>query len=79
MTTDQSLLGEQVQVRVKKLELVGTETIMMHYLLLELMEQTMKVVQNLVQLGKHFGRKEKLETAKKYDWIEPMQKQEIQG
>ena len=79
MATDQSLLGKQVQVKVKKLELVGTETIMMHHLLLELMEQTTSAVQNWVQLGKHFGQKEKLETVKKYDQIEPMQKQEIQG
>ena len=79
MATDQSLLGEQVQVRVKKLELVGMETIMMHHSLLELMEQTMSAVQNWVQPGEHFGRKGKLEMAKKYDWIEPMQKQEIQG
>ena len=79
MATDQLLLGEQVQVRVKKLELVGTETIMMHHSLLELMEQTMKADQNQVQPGKHFGQKEKLEMAKKYDRIEPMQKQEIQG
>ena len=79
MATDQSLLGEQVQVRVKKLELVGTETIMMHHLLLELMEQTMKAGQNQVRLGKHFGGKEKQEMAKKYDQIESMQKQEIQG
>ena len=42
---DQSLLGEQAQVRVKKLELVETETMIMHHLLLELMEQTMKVDQ----------------------------------
>ena len=51
---DQSLLGEQVQIRVKKLELVGTETIMMHHWLLELMEQATKTDQNWVQLGKHF-------------------------
>ena len=43
MTTDKSLPGEQVQVRVKKLELVGTETIMMHHSLLELMEQMTKL------------------------------------
>ena len=79
MATDQLLLGEQVQVRVKKLELVGTETIMMHHLLLELMEQMMKADQNRVRPGEHFGQKEKLETVKKYDRIEPMQKQEIQG
>ena len=48
MAMDQSLMGEQVQVRVKKLELVGMETIMMHHLLLELMGQMMKVVQNWV-------------------------------
>ena len=52
---DQSLLGKQVQVRVKKLELVGTETIMMHHSLLELMEQMTKADQNQVQPGKHFG------------------------
>ena len=34
-----------MQVRTKKLELVGMETIMMHHSLLELMEQTMKVDQ----------------------------------
>ena len=79
MATDQSLLGEQVQVRVGELELVGMETIMMHHLLLELMKQTTKPDQNPVQPGKHFGRKEKLETVKKYDQIERMQRQVIQG
>ena len=76
---DQSLLGEQVQIRVKKLELVGTETIMMHHWLLELIEQATKTDQNWVQLGKHFDWKEQLEMAKKYDWIELMQRQVIQG
>ena len=76
---DQSLLGEQAQVRVKKLELVETEAIMMYHSLLELMERMTKADQNWVQLGKHFGRKEKLEAAKKYDWIELMQRQVIQG
>ena len=79
MTTDKSLPGEQVQVRVKKLELVGTETIIMHHWLLELMEQATKADQNWVQLGKYFGQKEKLETVKKYDQIELMQRQVIQG
>ena len=55
MATDQLLLGEQVQVRVKKVELVETEAIMMHHSLLELIEQTTKVDQNQVQPGKHFG------------------------
>ena len=76
---DQSLLGELVQVRVKELELVWMETIVIHHSLLKLMEQTMKADQNWVRPGKHFGRKEKLETAKKYDQIELMLKQEIQG
>ena len=48
MATDQSLLGEQVQVRVKKLELVGTEAIMMHHWLPELMGQSTKMDQNWV-------------------------------
>ena len=65
--------------RVKKLEPVETEAIMMHHLLLELMEQSIKSDQNQVQPGKHFGRKERLEMARKYDWIEPMQRQVIQG
>ena len=55
MATDQSLLGEQVQVGVKKLEPVRMEAIMMHHWLLELMEQATKTDQNWVQLGKHFG------------------------
>ena len=79
MATDQSLLGEQVQVRVKTLELVGMETIMMHHWLLELMEKATKTDQNRVQPGKHFGWKEKLEMVKKYDQIELMQRQVIQG
>ena len=48
MATDQSLLGEQVQVRVKKLGPVRTEVIMMHHWLLELMEQLTKTDQNQV-------------------------------
>ena len=52
---------------------------MMHSGLLELMEQATKMDQNQVWLGKHFGQKEKLETAKKYDQIELMQRQVIQG
>ena len=44
MAMDQSLLGKQVQVRVGELELVGTETIMMHHSLMELMEQMTKVI-----------------------------------
>ena len=79
MATDQSLLGEQVQVRVKKLGPVRTEAIMMHHWLLELMEQLTKTDQNQVRQGKYFGRKEKLEMAKKYDRIEQMQRQVIQG
>ena len=79
MTMDQSLLGKQVQVRVKKLELVETAAIMMHYSLLEVMEQMTKADQNQVQPGKQFGRQEKLGMAKKYDRIELMQRQVIQG
>ena len=79
MAMDQSLLGEQAKVRVKKLELVETEAMMMHHSLMELMEQTTKADQNQVWPGKHFGQKEKLEMAKKYDQIEPTQKQVIQG
>ena len=77
MAMDQLLLGEQVQVRVKKLELVGTEGIMMHHSLLELMEQVTKADQNWVRPGKHSGQKEKLETAKKYDRIEPTWRQVV--